>query len=195
MDPAVVRAIARWPQVPSCSGWLALDERGRWWLRDHAGPVPWPRDAQGRLDKSGAGPVLHSGLAAFIGRNYGCDAGGTWFFQNGPQRVDVSLEAAPWIVRLDIAPTGPWAWRTHTGRRCVVDRAWIDAPGRVWLRTDLGPALLHSGDVPAFAAQLDPAEQPPAASGLPPVPLPALPAPPARFFGFRPDPDAGAEIA
>lgn len=188
MDPAVVRAIARWPQVPNCSGWLALDDRGRWWLRDHAGPVPWPRDGQGRLDKSAAGPVLHAGLAAFIGRNYGRDADGAWFFQNGPQRVDVSLEAAPWIVRIDVAPSSRWAWHTHTGMACEVDAGWTDSIGRIWVRTNVGAALLHSSDVPAFAARLDAADRPPAASGLPPAPLPELPAAPDRFFGFRLDP-------
>jgi hypothetical protein len=31
----------------------------------------------------------------FIQRNYDHDAQGQWFFQNGPQRVYVELEATP----------------------------------------------------------------------------------------------------
>ena len=188
-DPAPIDpSIARWPPVPRCTDWLALDERGRWWLRDHAGPLPWPRDARGRLDKHGAGPVLHAGLAAFIGRHYRSDEDGAWYVQNGPQRVDVTLEAAPWILRLDITDAASWVWQTHAGLPCRVDAAWTDAAGRIWLRTDVGPALLHSNDVPAFAAQLDPENRAPAASGLPAVTLPDLPGSPAQFFGFRPDP-------
>ena len=34
MDEAVHRALAKWPNVPACYGWLALDRRGRWRMRD-----------------------------------------------------------------------------------------------------------------------------------------------------------------
>ena len=33
MDPAVLRAMARWPQVPAVYGWLALDRRGNWLIK------------------------------------------------------------------------------------------------------------------------------------------------------------------
>ena len=36
----------------------------------------------------------------FIQRNYEHDAQGQWFFQNGPQRVYVELQATPWIFRV-----------------------------------------------------------------------------------------------
>ncbi|OIQ70790.1 hypothetical protein GALL_475950 [mine drainage metagenome] len=188
MDAAVAQAMASWPHVARCSGWLALDDRGRWWMRNHSGPALWPRDAQGRLDKTDAGPVLHDGMAAFIGRNYTHDAQGAWFFQNGPQRVDVSLESAPWIVRLHITPTGEWQWWSHTLQPCAVDSAWLDVLGRIWLHTDLGPGLLHSNDMPIIAAHLDATGTLLARSELPPLPLSTLPAPPAQFFGFLPDP-------
>ena len=36
----------------------------------------------------------------FIARNYACDTKGRYFFQNGPQRVFITLDATPWIVRI-----------------------------------------------------------------------------------------------
>ncbi len=187
MDAAVLQALARWPNVPRCTGWLALDQRGQWWMRNHVGPTPWPRDANGLLDKTDAGPVLHAGLAAFIGRNYSADAQGSWFFQNGPQRVDVSLEAAPWIVRLEVLAQG-LTWHTHTGQPCSARALWLDAQGKVWVRTELGAALLHSSDMPLLAAHLDATGTWLQCPGGPSLALAALPAEPAAFFGFLPDP-------
>jgi hypothetical protein len=40
--------------------------------------------------------LQHEKLIDFIQRNYESDAQGQWFFQNGPQRVYVELEATPW---------------------------------------------------------------------------------------------------
>ena len=34
MDDIVKQAMAKWPQVPDCYGWLGLDARGNWYLRD-----------------------------------------------------------------------------------------------------------------------------------------------------------------
>ena len=94
MDPIVEAALKKWPNVPHCHGWLALDARGDWYMRDDrvraAGPFPQVKGSR----------IVHDKLLAFIGRNYAVDAQGCWFFQNGPQRVYVELEAAPWIWRL-----------------------------------------------------------------------------------------------
>ena len=188
MDAAVLQAIARLPQVPRCTGWLALDQRGQWWLRHQQGPTVWPRDARGRLDKTEAGPVLHAGLAAFIGRNYTSDAQGAWYFQNGPQRVDVCLEAAPWIIRLHHhdAPGDPWS--THTGLPCAIESIWIHDEGQIWLRTDLGAGLLHSNDMPIFAECLDAQGALLTLPGAPPRAIKRFDAHPAAFFGFLTDP-------
>jgi hypothetical protein len=90
MDDIVRQAIAKWPNVPHCYGWLALDARGNWYMRDDrtqaAGPFP---QSKGSL-------LRHEKLVDFIHRNYDCDERGCWFFQNGPQRVYVELETAPW---------------------------------------------------------------------------------------------------
>src|SRR4030095_7710788 len=89
MDDIVRQAIAKWPNVPHCFGWLGLDARGNWYMRDDrvqaAGPFP---QSKGSLLK-------HDKLIDFIQRNYECDEQGQWFFQNGPQRVYVELEGTP----------------------------------------------------------------------------------------------------
>ncbi|MDY0331111.1 MAG: DUF2946 family protein [Thiomonas sp.] len=186
MDAAVLQSLAHWPHVPRCTGWLALDQRGQWWMRHQAGPAIWPRDAHGRLVKTDAGPVLHAGLTAFIGRNYTVDATGAWYFQNGPQRVDVSLEVAPWIIRLQSQASQ--AWSTHTGQTCKVESIWLDGMGRIWLRTHLGPGLLHSADMPLLADRLDAQGTQLRLPGSAPMNLGHFTAPPATFFGFRLDP-------
>jgi len=34
MDDIVRQALAKWPNVPDCYGWLGLDARGNWFMRD-----------------------------------------------------------------------------------------------------------------------------------------------------------------
>ena len=34
MDEIVLAALKKWPNVPACYGWLALDARGDWYMRD-----------------------------------------------------------------------------------------------------------------------------------------------------------------
>ncbi|MGE0071475.1 MAG: DUF2946 family protein [Thiomonas sp.] len=190
MDAAVLHAMARWPHVPRCTGWLALDQRGQWWLRDHVASPVWPRRADGLLDKTGAGPVLHPGLAAFIGRNYTADGSGTWYVQNGPQRVDVTLETAPWILRLQHDAARGWHVQTHTGTIGTIDAVWLDTQGRVWLQTALGAGLLHSNDVPLLAGYFNDAgtllQLPHAA----PLLVRQFSGSAATWFGFQPDPRA-----
>ena len=91
MDPIVAAALKKWPNVPHCYAWLALDARGDWYMRDDRiqAAGPFPRVKGSRID--------HEKLREFIARNYASDDHGAWFFQNGPQRVYVELEAAPWV--------------------------------------------------------------------------------------------------
>jgi hypothetical protein len=141
MDEIVKQALAKWPNVPHCHGWLGLDARGNWYLRDaHAqslgdfasGP-PGARGSQLRHDK----------LIAFIERNYAADEAGQWFFQNGPQRVYVELECTPWVWRL----SADGSVRAHSGASARVQRCLLDELGRVYLETDLGFGLVHTQDV------------------------------------------------
>ncbi|VVD81466.1 DUF2946 family protein [Pandoraea anhela] len=90
MDEIVRQAMAKWPNVPHCYGWLALDRRGQWRMRDE----------QVQAEGTAGDPIRHDALIAFIARNYASDEAGRWYFQNGPQRVYVSLAYAPLVVRL-----------------------------------------------------------------------------------------------
>ncbi len=91
MDDIVKQAMAKWPNVPHCYGWLALDARGTWRMRDEAA-----QRAEAPGDK-----LANAALVGFINRNYASDERGCWYFQNGPQRVYVNLEATPFIARTD----------------------------------------------------------------------------------------------
>lgn len=93
MDDIVQQAMAKWPNVPHCHGWLALDGRGVFRMRDEAA----------QTNNLTGDPIRHAALLAFIHRNYASDDQGAWYFQNGPQRVYVDLAATPYIARTDPA--------------------------------------------------------------------------------------------
>ena len=146
MDDIVRQAMAKWPHVPDCFGWLGLDSRGQWLMRDD-------RVQQAGTFQSGhagsKGSVLrHEKLIEFIHRNYDHDEQGRWFFQNGPQRVYVELEAAPFVWRLneEFKPTA------QTGQITQALACLVDETGRVFLQTPLGLGLVHTLDV-VFVAQ------------------------------------------
>ncbi|MDP3761378.1 MAG: DUF2946 family protein [Ramlibacter sp.] len=145
MDDIVRQAIAKWPNVPHCYGWLGLDARGNWYMRDDraqaAGPFP---QSKGSL-------LRHEKLVDFIHRNYDRDAHGQWYFQNGPQRVYVELEVAPLVWRL-----GPdHSVAAHTGRVAVPRRCIMDESGRLYLDCDLGFGLVHTLDVGQAAEAIE----------------------------------------
>lgn len=150
MDDIVAAALVKWPNVPHCQGWLGLDARGDWYLRDDrvqaAGRFPHPKGS--RLE--------HVGLREFIERNYACDEAGAWYFQNGPQRVYVELEAAPWVWRLQcIDSSQQVAVRSHSGLPAVFASAWLDEQGRLFLATDLGLGLVHTLDMETAADAIE----------------------------------------
>jgi len=145
MDDIVKQALAKWPNVPDCYGWLGLDARGHWYLRDDA------VQAAGAFPHSKGTLLQHDKLLAFIARNYEHDDQGQWFFQNGPQRVYVELEATPFIYRIGC----DGVVRTQTGQEVVSERCLLDEEGRVYLVSTLGVGLVHSLDVPVFAQALE----------------------------------------
>jgi hypothetical protein len=145
MDDIVRQAIAKWPNVPHCFGWLGLDARGGWYMRDDR------VQAQGAFPQSKGSLLRHEKLIDFIHRNYERDDQGQWFFQNGPQRVYVELEVAPLVWRI-----GPGqAVTSHTGRPARARRAILDDEGRVYLDTDLGFGLVHTLDVADAAEAIE----------------------------------------
>ena len=42
MDDIVKQALAKWPNVPNCYGWLGLDARGNWYMRDDRAQAAGP---------------------------------------------------------------------------------------------------------------------------------------------------------
>ena len=131
MDEVVIRAMAKWPDVPAVWGWLSLDRRGVWKLKGETIPN------RAALD--------------FIARNYAADRDGRWFFQNGPQRVFVELAYTPWVYSLD----GRGTLVTHTGLDCgSIESAWIDEAGTMILAGEPGPGIVDDRDLLSFSDRL-----------------------------------------
>ena len=141
MDEIVRKAMAKWPEVPHCYGWLALDARGYWRMRDEAAQ-------QGNLpgDK-----IAHVALLAFINRNYLHDAAGRWYFQNGPQRVYVNLEATPFIARTD--PQQGFVLQTGTVLEHI-QAAWLTDQGQLVLQAGEQVAQVDDRDLALCLGQL-----------------------------------------
>lgn len=136
MDDIVKQALAKWPNVPHCTGWLLLDRRGDWRMRDDAA------QAAGALGS----PIRHAALIGFIARNYERDGDGQWFFQNGPQRVYVELGYTPFVLRL--------ATNDVNGRLTLTDQAGESFdPAAIYL-DDEGGILFTDGSTPARVAVL-----------------------------------------
>ena len=154
MDPIVLAALKKWPNVPACRGWLGLDLRGDWYMRDDrtqaAGPFPESKGSR----------IVHDKLREFIERNYAADDAGCWFFQNGPQRVYVELEAAPWIWRVHGDGSTAPAVQGHPGQAAEFAAAYTDEAGRLFLQTDLGFGLVHSMDMHLAIAPIESGDWP-----------------------------------
>jgi hypothetical protein len=149
VDELVRRAMARWPDVPAVYGWLRLDRRGRWMLVDRGQPgFDEARDGAGS-------PITSPPILEFIARNYESDAQGRWYWQNGPQRVFVDLEVAPWVLRV-LGQGDDARLVTHTGEPVArVDSAWRTDAGELILATDLGPGAVHDLDLASLDLDFD----------------------------------------
>jgi hypothetical protein len=128
MDEIVLRGMAKWPDVPAVYGWLSLDRRGHWLIKGDR--------------------IANPGVIAFIGRNYTHDEQGRWFFQNGPQRVFVALEYAPFVYRVVNPGHAALEIETHVGEPVTtVSGAWIDETGVVLLDSEHGIGSVHGHDL------------------------------------------------
>jgi hypothetical protein len=128
VDAAVLRSIAKWPDVPAAYGWLLLDPRGDWHVKGDR--------------------ITNPAVVAFIGRNYTHDADGRWYFQNGPQRVFVTLGYTPLVARTVAGPA--LGLETHTGQPIErVDGVWLDERGALLLGCLGTVAVLHDRDLEA----------------------------------------------
>ncbi|MEK6245399.1 MAG: DUF2946 family protein [Pseudomonadota bacterium] len=126
MDESVVRGMAKWPDVPDVYGWLSLDRRGNWLIQGER--------------------IGNAALREFIGRNYQPDAQGRWFFQNGPQRVFVTLAYAPLVVRHEGE-----LLLDQCGRAFSLIETFVDEEGSVLLLGESGIALLDDRDLERYA--------------------------------------------
>lgn len=139
MDEIVKQAMVKWPDVPHCYGWLALDGRGAWRMRDE------------RTQELGllGDKIDHPALLAFIARNYMHDKRGCWYFQNGPQRVYVSLSSTPYIARTDPAQ----GFLLQTGEPLsMLDGAWITEEGQLILAGNEKVAQVDDRDMAEYLA-------------------------------------------
>jgi hypothetical protein len=133
MDDIVIRGMLKWPDVPAVYGWLSLDRRGGWMIKN----------VSGRFER-----IANPAVNEFIGRNYASDAEGRWYFQNGPQRVFVALDYTPWVYRLDDAGEG---LLSHTGAvPRAIEAVFVDDAGGLLLAAELGIGVLVDRDLPAF---------------------------------------------
>ena len=136
MDEVVLRAMQKWPNVPHVYGWLQLGRRGQWLVK---GPNGFER-------------IGNAALNEFIGRNYACDEQGRWYFQNGPQRVYVVLDYAPWVYRLSDAGD---ALLTHTGLAPrELHSLYLDEQGALLAETECGVGLVLDRDLAAIIERL-----------------------------------------
>jgi hypothetical protein len=145
MDDIVKQALAKWPNVPDCYGWLGLDARGNWFMRDDKAQAHGP--FAGGSPASKGSQLKHDKLIEFIQRNYEPDAAGQWFFQNGPQRVYVELEATPLIWRI----SDDFSIHDHTGKPAHMQRCLLDEHGHLYLQTNTGFGLVHTMDMACAA--------------------------------------------
>jgi DUF2946 family protein len=150
VDEIVARSLAKWPNVPAVYGWLALDRRGNWLIKGER--------------------IGNAALRDFIARNYEPDAQGRWYFQNGPQRVYISLAYTPLVVHYEGNRLVD-----HCGRAFSPAGAFQDEEGSVLFKGGGTIALLDDRDLARFA------DQAPAVESIAKAQV-------AARFGFTPDP-------
>ena len=128
MDEIVLRGMAKWPNVPAVYGWLSFDRRGQWLIKGER--------------------ISNPLVTEFIGRNYARDERGCWFFQNGPQRVFVTLDYTPRVYRIVSPDRAPLALEASTGSPIfTLYGAWIDETGAALLETEHGIGAVHDRDL------------------------------------------------
>jgi hypothetical protein len=120
MEDWVYRALQRWPNVPALYGWLKLDRRGRWLIKNEI--------------------ISRPQIIDVINNNYAADEQGRWYFQNGPQRGYMQLERAPLLLS---AMHPDKSLRTHTGLRVEEPtEILMDENGGIFFQTEHGAAAL-----------------------------------------------------
>jgi hypothetical protein len=126
MDEIVLRSMAKWPNVPDVYGWLSLDRRGNWLIKGER--------------------IGNAAFREFIARNYQPDVRGCWYFQNGPQRVFVTLAYTPLVVHHEGE-----ALLDHCGRAFAAREILLDDEGSVLISGESTVALLDDRDLERYS--------------------------------------------
>jgi len=135
MDEIVLRAMQKWPNVPSVYGWLALDKRGNWAIKGER--------------------IVNPAITDFIARNYARDERGRWYFQNGPQKVFVKLAYTPFVFRTQRDAAGMLNLIAHTGAQVDdLREAFVDEGGALLVEAGSGAGLIHDQDLPGILGSL-----------------------------------------
>ena len=142
MDDQVIRSLIKWPNVPECFGWLALDRRGQWRMRDL---FAQQNQLSGQV-------IVHRALNDFISRNYACDKAGNYFFQNGPQRVFVTLDCTPWVVKIYPTEQGS-QFLTQCQTAFEPSSALSDEQGNIYIVGSTNQAIKAENDSQSFIDQ------------------------------------------
>ncbi|AEC20517.1 hypothetical protein PT7_1977 [Pusillimonas sp. T7-7] len=153
MDEQVIAAMARWPDVPDVYGWLSLSERGEWRLHPQGDALLPQHCAPGACCSPGEA-ISSTTILQFMNRNYAVDDAGQWYFQNGPQRVYVRLDAAPYILHT-VNEGSEHRLRSHTSHDIAsISGWWLDDDGKLYAQTNIGPGLVAGRDLPTLLAEL-----------------------------------------
>jgi hypothetical protein len=142
MDEQVLRSLVKWPNVPDCYGWLALDRRGQWRMRDE---FTQQNQLPGQV-------IVHLALNEFISRNYARDSQGRYFFQNGPQRVFITLDATPWIARMIPSEQGTQLL-TQCQTKIEPTAALSDENGNIYIAGKITQTIYEDSDRGKFSIQ------------------------------------------
>ena len=108
---SAAQSSVKWPNVPDVYRWLSLDQRGNWLVKGKR--------------------ITHDGLNQFISANYHSDEHQRWYFQNGPQKVFVTLEYTPFVIFCQ-SENKILSLKTHTGKLIHdIETVYLDRDGRV----------------------------------------------------------------
>ena len=120
----LVKMMAKWPNVPEVYGWLKINRKGNWLIKEQ--------------------PISHLRIKDFLNRNYFSDSNGNWFVQNGPQRVYVELEYTPHVFRIrDYSFI-----YTTTGKEVHQVKSFLlDEQGNILIFSELGLGLIYDKDL------------------------------------------------
>jgi hypothetical protein len=130
----ITKANIKWPNVPDVYNWLSLDHRGNWLIKREK--------------------IHHQGLKDFISTHYTEDSLGRWFFQNGPQRVFVTLGYTPYVLSIQSDGTTTH-FKTQTNKVIAsFDQLWIDNEGRMLASWGRHIGLISDQDLPILAEHL-----------------------------------------